>query len=552
MQPREWILIALIVALTVAVVVLLVSNSGGKKENTSACLSGVCPDKSPCPNNDCTKCSALVCDNATGGTVTCDSLKKLATAGFGRFSDGTKANVLKLQNLTYDPTTGQQVIPGPLYFPSGVSIYNDPAIPVNPLPRTTQNKYFDFDVFTIRLAAIVGDSNSGWPQPSDNTPKLYFDLLDVNPKPPTDPTYLDFFREGINHFVSLLDGYLAHHNQDTDPLWAPYHSLFVYLSNLPVVTLNSDKSTVTTVDYSFDPPKHTDGPPNPITPYALQWPKIDTIINWIKQQISNVGGISGVIKKFETRIKYDMIQSLINNESVNGVSYRTLSAGGIVTGSGQCTALPASWWQNCPNGSVPVGWQGYRDDGSHACHKWWQTGLGELLCQKYNTVYNVRLGGQCDSLVGPGAKKDYDFAASIIARILSDLGLVPKLAGVIRIVQWIFSTALGNFDWIFDDLADVCSNYMCAASKTGDQYACGDGTGATFCCPAASDSQVAGRACPSTDPNNPCLAGPAGSCVPSTTGCKPINLIQAIQQGNVLDPVPVRDLYHISRLPRHM
>lgn len=545
MKPSDWIQIALIVALTVAVIFLLVLNSRGNKvSDKTVCLSGFCPDKSPCPGNDCTKCNALVCGQDLGGNVTCDKLKNMASTGFGRFADGANVSVLKLQNLNYDKTTGKQMIAGPLYFPNGISIYNDPIIP-NPQPRTTQNMYFDFDAFTTRLVSIVGDSNKSWPPPTDGSPKLYYDLLNVNP----DPTNINFFREGIDHFINLLDGYLAHHNQDTDPLWAPYHSLFVYLSNLPVVATDpSDKTKVTTVDYSFDPPKHTDGPPGAITPYALEWPKLDTIINWIKQQISNIGGISGIIKKFETRIKYDMIQSLINNESVNGVSYRTLNSGGTVKGSGECTALPASWWQNCPNGSVPVGWQGYRDDGSHACHKWWQTGLGELLCQQYDTVYNVRLGGQCDSLVGPGAKKDYDFAAGIIARILSDLGLIPKLAGVIRIVQWIFSKALGNFDWIFDDLADVCSNYMCAASKAGDTYACGDGTGKTNCCPAASDSRVAGRACPSTDTNNLCLEGPAGTC---TTGvCPSINLIDAIQKGDVLDPAPVRDLYHISRLPR--
>ena len=491
------------------------------------------------------KKNSLNCDSSIGGTISCDNLKKLTSVGFGSKYQGNASNDLKVSSLTPN-SSGILAIPGPLYFPNGITIYKDPAIPITPDPQpvnSTDNKYYQIDTFTTQLYAIIKDSQQTpqWPN------KLYTLLQNVNPN----PANINFFYDGIQHFINLLDAYLAHHDQNSDPVWEGYHSFFVYLSNLPVVVIDS-KGAITTIDLSFNPPKSIPGPPGPIPNYNINnaWPSISTIINWLKQQISNIGGISGVIKKFETRIKYDMIQSLINNESVDGKSYRVL-APGTPKGTGECTTLPASWWQNCPEGSVPVGWQGYKDDSSHACHKWWQFGLGELMCQQLASVYTSRLGGKCDDLIKPDAKRDYDFAASIIARILSDLGLIPKLAGVIRVVQWIFSEGLGNFDWIFDDLVDVCSNYMCAQSVTGQEFACADSTGSTNCCPAASDAQVASRACPSSDPNNFCLAGPAGQCKKNAP-CTPFNLTQLIQGKNnsVMDPPPIRDLYHISSVPR--
>ena len=271
----------------------------------------------------------------------------------------------------------------------------------------------------------------------------------------------------------------------------------------------------------------------------VKLPDINQVYGWIKQELSNIGGISGIIKKFETRIKYDMIQNLINNETTNGSPYRTIPPGAEATGSGHCTAYPLSWWQNCPDGKLPAGSRGWTADG--ACNKWYQHISGELMCKQYTQNGAIRLGGFCDVITSDETAKKIAFASESLSRILADLGLIPALSGVIRVVTEIFSTLGKNdFTWIFDDLKDVCFNYRCTSDVNGATYSCNDETGGTKCCPKDLDSVLATRSCPGPDCNN--LA--AGQCTKVATPCPvPANMKATAE-------LIARDLYRERTTPQ--
>lgn len=413
-----------------------------------------------------------------------------------------------------------QKVPGPLYLPDGLKLWMDTGIPDRPKiePTDDQNIYLQWDRFTTRLGVICNDSLNGW---KDGT---YVDLALV-----TD------FRQGANHFANLLDGYLAKNDRNASLIWNEVNAMFIFLNSLPIYT----------------PPTGSDKPVLPPTlTIPVKLPDIDQVYGWIKQELSNIGGISGIIKKFETRIKYDMIQNLINNETTNGQPYRIIPSDAAATGSGHCTAYPLSWWQNCPNGSIPSGSQGWgKDKDKYACNKWYQHISGELMCKTYTQNDATRLGGFCDTITAAAGDPEFEtklvkmkaFVSESLSRILADLGLIPALSGVIRVVTQIFSIA-GNFEWIYDDLKDVCYNYRCVEDKNKDTYACGGGTtnSTKKCCPMDSDSVLATRSCPGLDCNNEAR----GKCTAVNDPCNTTISLKATAD------VIARDLYRERTTPQ--
>lgn len=439
---------------------------------------------SPLPNdpNSCNQAIAFY-----------NSVNALAANGLGNYArtgPGGGPNILDMNKIN-----ATNSIETPLYLPNGFKLWMDPDIPTSRIEPT--DIYLQWDKFTIRLAEISIDSKNNW------IGKSYTDLELGTP-----------FREGASHFANLMDGYLAKHSRNDSLIWNEVNAMFILLNSLPI----------------YD----SSGPlPGEIT-IPLVWPNIDQIYAWLKQEISNIGGISGIIKKFETRIKYDMIQSMINNDKTDGQRYRSIVTG-PETGSGHCTAHPLSWWQNCPAGKIPTGWRGWTSDG--ACHKWYQHISGELMCSPYNQNSAIRLGGFCDTVTSSKTEDMIDFASQSIGRILAELGLIPALAGVIVIVVRIFKK-LGNFEWIFEDMKDVCYNYRCASDVNDQEYSCGDTTGKTKCCPGVSDSVLAHRSCPGQNCNNV----PAGTCKPVNSPCSIDNSDVDL---SIFDKATERDLYRV-------
>ena len=257
---------------------------------------------------------------------------------------------------------------------------------------------------------------------------------------------------------------------------------------------------------------------------------IQPVMTWIAHQITAIGGIGAILKKFEKRIKMDMVQSLIydkiqKNKDITGGSAGTLLPQGKVTkgadgkvtspadyidgarGSGQCTAFPLTWYQNCPDGYYPVGhrlWEpnndknGQKDPnfsyGPYACHKWWQFFGGELICAnlKPEDIKNIQYGLSQDATnfekwgawieaAVTDADKIERFAnsplghvlAGVVAKLFAALNAVPGAPAVLKVVTAIVRIAMKtvqiinpeSFLWIYADTMDVLYNYYCPTGK---------------------------------------------------------------------------------------
>lgn len=511
-----WALVIVIVVLVV--ILIVVALTCGKNKN---CPGG--SDPALCPSDtDATK--ALDALRASLSTLQKQGwgVKLAATVppsgGGTPVQDFQTLDVVALGKIAgNDPKAQPKAVTGAFYFPNGFNVYfkGEPSItPINPEQSTDKIYTYQY------LIDGILDLN----KPGTDVAKMLYVGSGRDSRPQaafvTDDPSADTaspFRQSAQHFASIFDGYLAHTNEaDGGKLWQNVNYMFMYLNSLPLAVNTTDKVTV-----------------QPYDTKNYQFPPIEPMYDWIKNKLIQIGGISAIVKKFEVRIKYDMIQDVVNNAE----GYRTLdTAANDITGSGHCTAYPLKWWQNCPDGEMPVGSRGFDSNGG-ACHKWYQHASGELMCAKYKTTFTNRLGGKCDDILNKAGLADA--VPAYITRILGLVGVVPSLQGVLKVVSTIFKIA-GDFRWIVADLVDVCQNYRCPADVQGSTLACtgvGGGPGMQ-CCPAVDDSVLANRKCgdPSlpefkncniaydssnplykTDPYSFGLA--RGTCQAASTGC---------------------------------
>ena len=263
-------------------------------------------------------------------------------------------------------------------------------------------------------------------------------------------------------------------------------------------------------------------------PPVPEVPDIGEIYDWLKYSITKVGGLSAILKRFQKRIKHDLIQSIANSND----DYRYIDPEAEKIPSGKCSFYPLSWWQSCPNGTKPVGNRGWSDEKNekgeyvNACNKWYQYWSGELLCSPYATNYKLPVRGTCLKIIDAASLLENNDVIKIISislsTILGALSVFPQVDAVLKTITAIFTLALpyvkGNYDWLLKDLKDVCYNFMCKVNgdRTTDTVCNGvktaDGKQATYCIPGSiSDSDLASRDC--DDPSVNCNTKPAGTCM---------------------------------------
>jgi hypothetical protein len=247
-------------------------------------------------------------------------------------------------------------------------------------------------------------------------------------------------------------------------------------------------------------------------------PLWEEILNWIKNILEKMGGVPAILLKFHQRIKYDFIQSVMDEQKSN------VNTSGDIFGTGHCTAYPLNLWQNCPSGSIQVDSRGWnKDPTKSACNKWYQHLSGEMLCQKINTqdYYNKPLGGSCSTILKGisnleklwGNPTIHDLIAKLLAMALAAANAVPQIAAIISIVQTIFKLVLPllgswkDYKWILDDFQDVCYNFICqgnnATTVCNGKY--------KYCYPQVTDTDtLANRNC---DIDKNCNTKPSGKCL---------------------------------------
>lgn len=282
----------------------------------------------------------------------------------------------------------------------------------------------------------------------------------------------------IQYYIDLISDYLTH-NPTADERWK---KILNYLG-----WLITGKGT------------------QPTKPKINDLPDMNDIYNWCKYLISKIGGLSGLLHRFQKRIKYDLIQDLVNN--VPG--YRIPNtAGQSKQPTNKCTSCPAKLWQSCPDKSIPVGQQGFKKDG--ACNKWYQHASCELLCAKYDTDYSVKSfeKSKCNKITD-FIKDDklHEKISEILTKILGLLGLIPGTQHLLQVIQQIIKNGLkivGDLSWIKNDILDICYNFMCDNCKK------------TYCTPNITDTELINRDCGITKdgkPTNPlCFTNYAGQC----------------------------------------
>ena len=471
--------LAIVIVVLVVILIVVALTCGKNKKCTPCDGPAVCPSDS-----DATK--ALAALKAALGDMQLQGwgarAAKVPKSGGTPTLDPQTLDIVALSKIAgTDPTAPPVAVKGAFYFPNGFNVYFAGEQSINPVnPEQNTDDIYTYKYLTDGILALnkpdtdvakmlyVGSGQGTPPQPS---------LITVDASTDVAP-----FRQSAQHFASIFDGYLAHTSEaDGGKLWQDVNYMFMYLNSLPLAVSTTSKVVV----QPYDTKNH-------------QFPPIEPMYDWIKDKLIKIGGISAIIKKFEVRIKYDMIQDVVNNAE----GYRTLdTAANDITGSGHCTAYPLKWWQNCPDGEMPVGSRGFDSNGG-ACHKWYQHASGELMCAKYKTTFTNRLGGNCDDILKMAGLADA--VPAYITRILGLVGVIPSLQGVLKVVSSIFKIA-GDFRWIIADLVDVCQNYRCPQDVQSSTKACtgvdGGGPGMQ-CCPAVDDSVLARRKCGDpTDPN---------------------------------------------------
>ena len=325
----------------------------------------------------------------------------------------------------------------PSYFPNGVKVAIDETL----VKITTADIHNEINKNNVII-------------PFDELIKKFNSSVDVKD-----------IKDSIEHYSDLIHDFLIRHPKANDIWKNCYNNFVLFLQGNPTDKINIDLD-------------------------------INEIYNGIKIELTRIGGVSGILKRFQHRIKYDMIQAIANNDP----EYRQVDTTGEPTGSGKCTAYPLSWWQNCPAGKAPVGSRGWNSNG--ACNKWYQHISGELLCSDYKTNFDKPIKGPCVTAIGilDPSEETRRFVSNTLTSILDIVGLYPGAAATLKTISCIFTLALpimGDWEWILKDLKDVCYNYICDGNTT--DKVCGGAQ--KYCVPRYTDSEIANRDCSVDDTN---------------------------------------------------
>ena len=411
-----------------------------------------------------------------------------------------KNNTLELsklvQSTSFNTSEGGEITISdkPMYLPNGLYIHIDKNL-VNITSEHIEKAHLDTDSDTPVMAysQVLGmlkdlDTNTS-------------DLHSKSQKLLT----------SINHYVELIVNFLAS-NPNANPNWrtllTTLGDIKQILTKLTTPKISKDVTDEVIVEFKAAVKKLDN----------LKITSMEEIYDSLKFTITKLGGFSKLLHRFQRRIKWDMIQAIVNNDD----NYRTVSKESKVEGSKHCTAYPLKWWQNCPDNTRPVGSQGWSKTG--ACNKWYQHISGELMCAPYTSNFKYPVGGNCDAIINAvttvkdGWHKDKNSpVVQVISRslssILSSLSLSPSLHAVIRTISTIFRLAMpaleGDYSWLIEDLADVCYNYKCEGNTKTN--VCNGDTAKPYCVPKMTDNQIANRDC--AKPNSGCFTEPSGCCI---------------------------------------
>ena len=327
----------------------------------------------------------------------------------------------------------------------------------------------------------------------------------------------------VDHYLGLIESFIDH-NPIAREAW---QDIIKFFHN--ILLSGFSKTNLDTFVNDFK---------NVINQIKSGLPSINSIYNWLKSVITKQGGVGGILKHFEKRIKYDMIQSIIN-------PWRTpSSSGGNIIGSGHCTVYPLKWWQNCPDNHIPVGhrgWSSYSTHSDWACHKWYQLLSGELLCQESSIINPedqkalqihafkiikvvTNLKNSEKTLEGPTGQ----LISEIISKVLTLVSLIPGAAPVVKTITIIFKIILtfappSGFIFILDDILDICYNVVLTSnSSLLTDYINGDkelkDITPNICSgpkqkllPHVNDSVIAQKTCPNLQ-GDVCYTNPQATC----------------------------------------
>lgn len=299
-------------------------------------------------------------------------------------------------------------------------------------------------------------------------------------------------KESIEHYTQLVQDFLVKHPQ-AEKIWQDcYNNFIAFLKGEETIPISIDLD-------------------------------INQIYDSIKIELTRIGGVSGLLKRFQHRIKYDMIQAIANNDP----EYRTVDKEGEQTGSGKCTAYPLSWWQNCPDGKMPTGSRGWTSAG--ACSKWYQHISGELLCSSYKTNFEYPIKGPCVNAIALLEPNDDTrrFISVTLTSILNIIGLYPGAAATLKTISSIFTLALpfmGDWEWLLSDLKDVCYNYICDGNDNTTNKVCGGKS--KYCIPRYSDSDLANRDCTIDKNCNTKISGVCSNELPQPSSQKTLKALK--------------------------
>lgn len=399
----------------------------------------------------------------------------------------------------------------PIYLANGLKIHLDEAL---------------VSVNNGAIPSVINDLSSD----DTKTTITSLDGLVTNLKQiKTNTSNVDSSRDSIDHYIELITNFLGS-NPDADTNWKATLKLLGDVRQIIDIKdweqLGDVKPLLADIENQAN---------------KLTVPSMDDIYNYLKFTITKLGGMSAILHRFQHRIKWDMIQSIANNDP----NYRTVPTGSTPVASGKCTFYPLSWWQNCPEGTIPVGSRGYnKDPAQSACHKWYQRLSGELLCGTVQNQYQYPINAKhCKSIITAGEALSNPNVQNILSvslsTILSTLSLIPQLSATIKSITAIFKLAMpyvkGDYTWLLDDLKDVCYNYICAETTDADitaQKVCGSSSktgGPGYCVPKFTDNALANRDC-LTDKLS-CNTQPSGVCTndPKT---KPIDKSTTLSMNN--------------------
>jgi len=434
---------------------------------------------------------------ASRSPYTCPSLTQ-QDAGFGTLSVKNHPGILNIAKIdsftaTHNPqTNGEYVLlPGPLVLPQGLRVAKDGI-----LEHIQKQDPNNNPIRTIHS-------------------KSYEDALKALESKPHSPEA----QQEVNQYLQYFEGFVQDNKNTTEAInnWQPV------INHLKLLLQEAKTTKKTKLTPKTSPPPH--------------W---NDLWGWFKWIFVKHGGFFGLLSYFRHRIKWDIVNDVLHEKGYiqQGI--------GKVTGSGECTACPASWWQSCPHGTVMIGARGWGNSGNCnpspcACDKWYQHISCEGLCQAVELNYTVPVGFVCEKIVKGVelAQDDWKKVGSRVVHTLSTAGVLPGLVkfliGAAEVVSKILPI-IGSDHWLLDDIKDVCYNFSCecndytankvCSSKIKDLQTGKQCTESKYCVPHSLDfSSVASRKCPG---NPGCLTASGGLCTntrPSESSHSKFNVV---------------------------